>query len=58
MESNRNQLVMAKSTIRLVNIKSLGLFLASLWENFWMRSAQKFSNCFCAHDFAVFKGEI
>ncbi len=49
---------MAKSTTRLVNIESFSNSLASLWENFCIRSAQKFSNCFYAHDFAALKGEI
>jgi len=30
-------------------------YLASLWENFWLSSAQKFSNYFYAHGFAALK---
>ncbi len=46
---------MAKSITRLVNSETFSLSLASLSENFWIRAAQKFSICFCAHDFAAFE---
>ena len=50
-------LVTIQSTARLMEAVTCKLSLVSLWENFWMITAQKFSNYFVICDFAPIRKE-